>query len=482
ELSARTSSFNADSLKQVAAKAIGAQRCTRLAKTHEGSFNKIFCLDFDNGAEVIAKIPCQLWGPPKLATASEVATMDYARTVLNLSVPKVIAWNSDSACKVGSEYIIMEKAIGTELYHTWRTKTDFKETVRDIIKVDQKFASHRQRKDVSPELQSRPLYAADSEHAGESGSERFRIGPFTDWALWRGTHASVNTFCGPCTWTDMMSYVRSTVEHHQQWIRNYAIPRKTTDPFYTEKDDNLPQSHIELLDRFVAVLPHILPSPELCVSVFWHADLHASNVFVADAPGVPHITSIIDWQNMHVLPTPMQIGHAAFDERIEVSDDKVLPQYPPDLNTLPSSEKASLKVDWAVAGQQKHYELLFVGPPIHEFSRTWFQGLHRLRRSLIQIQTEWEFLAPGVDYPTARFSESEIAAHEEQYQLRMKYEENVAKLEKALELDADGWVSNEKYKKTLKLSEWLRTDWDAEEMGGPYPFQDGGKSWLLLEC
>jgi hypothetical protein len=46
-----------------------------------GSFNRIFTLKFDNGSELIAKIPFPLLTPRHLCTASEVATMDYARAL-----------------------------------------------------------------------------------------------------------------------------------------------------------------------------------------------------------------------------------------------------------------------------------------------------------------------------------------------------------------------------------------------------------------
>lgn len=38
-----------------------------------------------------------------------------------IPVPKVLTWNADKANPVGAEYIIMEKAQGTPLYHLWGT-------------------------------------------------------------------------------------------------------------------------------------------------------------------------------------------------------------------------------------------------------------------------------------------------------------------------------------------------------------------------
>jgi hypothetical protein len=56
-----------------------------------GFYNKVYALKFENDAEVIARIPHPVAGPPRYVVASEVATMDYLRTVLNLPVPRVLS-------------------------------------------------------------------------------------------------------------------------------------------------------------------------------------------------------------------------------------------------------------------------------------------------------------------------------------------------------------------------------------------------------
>jgi hypothetical protein len=46
-------------------------------KYREGQYNKAFLLIFNNGSEVVAKLPNPNAGPKALTIASEVATMDY---------------------------------------------------------------------------------------------------------------------------------------------------------------------------------------------------------------------------------------------------------------------------------------------------------------------------------------------------------------------------------------------------------------------
>lgn len=74
----------------------------------------------EDGQRAIAKIPHPNAGPPILTTASEVATMDFARTILGLPVPKVIAWSATDQNPVDAEYIIIEEAQGSQLYTIWQ--------------------------------------------------------------------------------------------------------------------------------------------------------------------------------------------------------------------------------------------------------------------------------------------------------------------------------------------------------------------------
>lgn len=70
---------------------------------------------------MIAKIPYPLVKPKRLCTASEVATMDYARTVLGLPVPKVLDWSAQAdRTDVGVECILMEKMQGDELHRRYK--------------------------------------------------------------------------------------------------------------------------------------------------------------------------------------------------------------------------------------------------------------------------------------------------------------------------------------------------------------------------
>jgi hypothetical protein len=60
-------------------------------------------------------------------------------------VPKVLAWSSDASNPVGVEYIIMEKAIGQQLFTTWSAMTieDQFSLVEQLTQFEAELASLR---------------------------------------------------------------------------------------------------------------------------------------------------------------------------------------------------------------------------------------------------------------------------------------------------------------------------------------------------
>lgn len=119
QLAARYRSFNIASLKKLACELTGSEKCISLEKIGEGNYNKAFRLKIKHGQNLIVKIPNPNAGPARYITASEVATMEFSRSILDLPVPKVLAWGATSQNPVESEYIIMGEANGTQLHSLW---------------------------------------------------------------------------------------------------------------------------------------------------------------------------------------------------------------------------------------------------------------------------------------------------------------------------------------------------------------------------
>ncbi|KAG8697466.1 Phosphotransferase enzyme [Ceratobasidium sp. 395] len=462
---------------------------------HEGSYNKVFLLEFDNNTEVIAKIPTKLI-PPFYTTASEVATMDFARSVLHLPVPEVLAWSARAeSTSVGAEFIIMRRCEGVELRKRWDDMSgeDVSSVIDQVLEAERKFGTHRfsqigsiyYKEDVEPALRERKLYADGFPEDHES--ERFRIGPSTEWALWRGGRAQLEVDHGP--WPDVQSYVKGVVQIHQNWLASCARPYKVNVP-PRRLDDLDSSAHIQLLEKLTVLSPGLLPPPNLCTHVLWHKDLHAKNILVTKS-SPPSIT-LIDWQSTSVGPLFQQATFAIFaqyhgDSRIDLSRNARLPD---DFDTLPWHEKIYLKHQRRLALRHLYYSM-HVDPTsleaqnwsrivplraaIDEASRTWDLGLGTLREHVFALVGAWDAKTPC----PVMIERTERERHERERERTRAYQECVRKLYRHLEAEGDGWVSKERYEDAYTMNEEQRLDWDESAAGGTYPIRDGAPSWFV---
>jgi hypothetical protein len=143
QLEARYRRFDVPSLQHAACQAVGADRCISFEKIGEGNYNKAYRLEMEDGRRVIAKVPHPNAGPRVLPTASEVATMEFAGTILDIPVPQVLAWSATDQNPVQAEYIIMEEARGSQLHKVWqglplRKKSDM---IREFVEIERKLLS-----------------------------------------------------------------------------------------------------------------------------------------------------------------------------------------------------------------------------------------------------------------------------------------------------------------------------------------------------
>jgi hypothetical protein len=177
-----------------------------------GSYNKAFRLTLDDSIKVVARLPCPLAGPSYLVTASEVATLQFTREVLDIPVPRVLTWSGadrNSVNRVGADYIIMEEVAGVCLGLRWKkflNADDVEPILTSVLDVEAKFQTLRFsqigslyfKEDVSEELQSLPLFSENKDARIEQFSEKYRIGPIIDRQWWRGERACLDLDRGPC--------------------------------------------------------------------------------------------------------------------------------------------------------------------------------------------------------------------------------------------------------------------------------------------
>nr|POE56568.1 altered inheritance of mitochondria protein 9, mitochondrial [Quercus suber] len=320
QMACRQRNFNIAGLVQAAAPAAGSRSCVRLAKLSEGSFNKALLLTMDNGKVIVAKLPNPNAGYEHLTTASEVATMDYARNVLGIPVPQVYAWSSTVDNPVGAEYILMERCPGIELHKVWDTITDRQKAaiIHKLVGYEVAFVS------AKLPMYGSLYYTADLnstriDRASVLPWEKstmfptFAVGPTTDRKFFDHGRAGVTANQGP--WSTIEEYNLAIAEREMACLKEssqfpnpqgfYNGPRQYQQSF---------QMKMQTLQNYEKIAQYLKPKdPILSAPVLWHTDLHWDNIFV-DENDPTEITAIIDWQAVHIAPLFAQAQHPTFLE------------------------------------------------------------------------------------------------------------------------------------------------------------------------
>ncbi|KAL1739843.1 kinase-like domain-containing protein [Schizophyllum fasciatum] len=295
--------FNVEALLDLAVRSANAKRCTSLEKIYDdsyviGTLNRVLGLKFDNDVEYIVKIPFPVTGPKHLCTASEVATLDYLRTELDVSVPKVVSWSSHAErSPLGTEYIMYEKIPGLPLSKFDKTdlivqddpyvlilptivSVEAKLTVRAFSQIGSLYY-----KDDVPESLRRdlPLHTA-SEHCS-TNSARFCVGPTVEREFYRAGRSKLDIDRGP--WLDNREYMAALGE----------CARAVIDAGLEADPDGV---YRDLVSKYAKLLPFIAP-PRTTISL-WHPDFHSGNIIIDENVDVPTVNGIIDWQGSVVAP------------------------------------------------------------------------------------------------------------------------------------------------------------------------------------
>ncbi|GAQ45724.1 hypothetical protein ACLA_024740 [Aspergillus niger] len=396
QLKNRYTPFNVPELKRIAAHSIGAGTCTAITKLAEGNYNKCFRLEMDNGSAVIARIPHPNAGPRYYTTASEVATMDFARTILGIPTRRVYAWDADKDNSVGSEYIIMEEASGTMVQEVWE---DF--SIDDKMDFAQELAELQSKLLQVPLNCYGSLYYATSnikdavpaETSGEVTPElrdeirrRFVIGPVALRDYWNNQRAKMALDRGP--WQQPQDYLLSLARREELWIQQYATTTTTSPsedcpqaPSATQSD---PDSHLSLLHKYAKVAPHL-----------WHTDLHAGNLFIQNG----RLSSVIDWQGQWIAPLVLQ----GCPPKLVHYDGELIFEKPENFDDLDAQEKSRIRKCIGKSMVFYLYQLriknrfpllleVFGHPygeirtdPITMMGNTWDNDIIRLRGRLIMV-------------------------------------------------------------------------------------------------
>ncbi|KAE8149487.1 phosphotransferase enzyme family protein [Aspergillus avenaceus] len=431
-LKSRETKFDLNRLARVAADSVGATQCISIKKYPDGMFNKAFLMTMDNGREVVSKVPNPNAGIPHFTTASEVATMDFVRKVLDTPAPRVYSWNSQAKSHpVGAEFIIMDKVEGVPLSQVWgNMKLPQKlQLLLAITRLQKKWVS------VSFSHYGSLYYAGDVQqqsnvsHYFKDGNtidkSGFTVGPITarDWL--DGGRSKLDIDRGP--WASLTDYLRAVGTREQRAVECLKPVKQLAlfcGPKLYQPDMG---KKLTALTSYQRIVDFLIPKDTTLISPYlWHDDLHDDNIFV-DPDNPETITGIIDWQSCHVSPLFNHNPDPAFLDWDGLEPETLDLAPRPKLSELSPADRATalreytvqnVFIGWRKLMQAKNpalyraiefrktpaYGLIFLAHRMFEYGEAHFQSL------LVDLKDTWATL-PAVTHDVQfpfHFSEADL--------------------------------------------------------------------------
>ncbi|KAB8200109.1 kinase-like protein [Aspergillus parasiticus] len=469
-LAERFLEFDVSALQNVVSAASGhsISDLRTFIKLSEGGFNRVFQATFNDGKCVIARLP-------------------YPSTVPEHYT--VYAWCSTKANPVGTEYIIMEKLDGIPLGDKWFSMTPKEQhkLMKQIIEWETQFMSLQfpasgslyYTKDLSSE---RKVQLTDP------NGMAFCIGPIAHYDWWHDKRDLLNIDRGP--WLSSMGVFRAAGERELAWTKAYAKPRLPYDRLYREIyyfKQVSPDSHITDLSKYLEMVPFLAYGNDSTLNrpIMRHPDLQPNNILVSDSND---IIGLIDWQHCSILPLGIAAGIPFHIQNYGDPESEMLKQpqlaLPPDYDSLPSSEQASLLetrrkrlIHFLYAAYTKrlnkdHYDAIFNESVIlrqrlfKNASTPWEGDSISLRAELIRSIQNWPTIAQtndtgpnGSAYPVPPVGYSEDIIRET-LDLDARQKEADITMEEtrhALGVDVLGWVPNDDYDAVKEMAHDIKT-------------------------
>ncbi|KAI9376025.1 kinase-like domain-containing protein [Aspergillus egyptiacus] len=472
QLKDRYKSFNVSQLQSVAAQALGAKACNSISKLAEGGFNKVFRLQMDDGRSILARIPNPNAGPAFYTTASEVATMEFARDVLQIPVPQVIGWSATADNPVGSEYILMEEAIGAQFASVWDELAPGAKLaiMKEVVAIEAKMVS------VSLSHYGSIYFAKDCVEGAvpaqitrkaldtlkDHVAKTFTIGPTVERDFWKKERSNMDISRGP--WSSSTDFALSIGRREVEWIKRYAVPKAPDDIMLVSDAQNNPQVHLDLLHRYLDVVPYLMDiSPEFSQPTLWHGDLHSSNIFIQDN----RITAVIDWQGSWAGPLFLQAQPSPlvdYQGELLLSRPDNFDELNPDTQAQIKRKifKSTLSQLYLLETERQNPLLAKVLQmdygktrrlPVQQAGNTWDDDIVGLRESLIQVEKLWQDLGTTGNCPY-HFTEEELKNHLADADGWNEVQDFFDSIEDLVQ--RDGWTHHETFEQARRFFEELR--------------------------
>ncbi|CAG8403730.1 unnamed protein product [Penicillium salamii] len=426
--------FNFDELCRKVLKSNHGAKNIQSCEKKEGGFNRVFIFTLDDNSRVVARLPFISAGPAKLATASEVATIQYLQRNTSIPIPEILDWSDDAANMVGSEYIIMEHAAGISLQQKWPSMSGDQK----VTCIDANYQKLKEMVDLSF-----PAYGSIYFSTTPWGSSKL---PLDNDDFCPGPH------CGTRYWAcgDSRHYQHtasnqgpwSTIGAYSDGLINAGLSRIPPEdsqlrnrPMY----QGSVREHLALLEHGRAVLSAMSADSrfrDAAVPTLFHPDLHKRNIFVSqDDPSV--ITGIIDWQSSSIEPAFWYADEApdfatggASTIGDEGTDDSELCTKAHEVCTRFLTPKLALP--------RSMDEGMF--RPFQYCYRTWKDGAVSFRHELIETSRDWEALGLPGSCPFVLPTLEEMSLHRKDYKCFEEAQNLKRDLSSLLNTASDVWV------------------------------------------
>ncbi|KAF6759570.1 kinase-like domain-containing protein [Ephemerocybe angulata] len=482
----RRTHFDVDGLCRLAAESVNQSPTdvVSMSKLAEGGFNRTLVVALRDGRQVVARVPYPLTAPNYHAVASEVATIEYQRS-LGIPVPKIYGYSADSNNAAGTPYILMEFVHGSTLGDVWSSLRD-----EEVVSVVRQLTQLEARMMAQPFPAGGSLYFTKDLEKVTPGlgvpldDKRFCIGPDTEWALWYGRRAGLDVNRGP--YHSAEAALAAAAQKELVYLKHFGQPllpmRRERRSCYKYQPQS-PSAHVENLERYLRIAPALVPrDPAQSRFTIRHQDLHPNNILVSRAPDGSDckIVSLLDWQHTQILPMFLLAGISRHLCVQKGAQAMAPPARPEGLDEMDPDQRESEEDDYR--GQLAHYQYVKstreINPlhyaafsdPLHDLrdrlflyaGAPWQGETSDLKEALIEAKDAWEELAgAGVPCPL-EFDKKDL----EETALLGKELLGETRAFELLQLfrlvGEQGWVSVENYEEVVDFFKECKEDGLAE--------------------
>ncbi|MCJ1382441.1 hypothetical protein MMC17_005554 [Xylographa soralifera] len=444
ERDARYIKFDFDELrKRVVELCHGASSITSYEK-NEGGFNRVFIFTCDNGKRVIARLPTRVAGPCGVLRLTLIFVPVQSSTTV--PIPTILDWSDDSLNAIGSEYIIMEHAVGVQLHQKWPTMSGVQKIacIEAISRNIQQIAAIKFPVYGSLYFSDVPIDSASKVPLAQG----FCIGAHCGTKYWACNIGEVRYYIsikpnrGP--WFDLAAYCDGLIDTGLS-----RLPFADKCLAGSQQFSESVATHIHLLNFGRDVLHKLSEDPrirETAAPTLCHADLHKRNIFVSDDdPTI--ITDLIDWQSSSIEPAFEYVDEtpdfAALSPNLSLEDEH--PDICAELCRRAFDACLQGLVPRLSAARALDDNLL---RPFRYCHRTWRDGAVAFRQELIEISSRWKELGLSNSCPYPLPTSNDLVVHQTEFEDFVEARKLKQRLTCLLDTTPDGWVPTQLWEAT----------------------------------